>query len=247
MKREIIFFIHTRTLLGAYCLSNSSFIDKKEETFVKGANEQKCSFENINACQYIEDRSLLFQFSFSAGFASEMNNLFNAFVYAVATNRRLLIDGKEWNYGQFDDYFHLDKGHFSPVLPSSSYCKSRQFVYLKESTVWEAHLRTSRDPRGTFDPLNAVFLNLEKAREKENLTRLGTVEVKRHVAHYFWKTISSRTKQMIKQLKKNASLPREITFAIHIRQGDKIREARPVRLPSYIDAIDKLVSIHNGE
>jgi hypothetical protein len=206
-----------------------------------------CSFQNIDACQYIEDRSLLFKLSNDAGFASEINNLLNAFAYAVATSRHLLIDGKEWNYGEFDTYFDVDKGHFSPLLPNSFHCKSRKFVYLKQNTIFEHHLRTGRDLKGRFYPLNTVFINLKKMLDRQNLTPLGTIEMKRYVAHYLWATISKSTELAMKNFIKDASLPANITFAVHVRQGDKIVEAHTSPLLAYIHVIEKLASIYNGK
>src|SRR5690349_12426339 len=126
------------------------------------------------------DRSLLSELSNDTGFASEINNLLNAFIYTVATHRHLFIDAKEWNYDEFDTYFDMDIGQFASLLPNSSISKLRKFVYSKESTVFEHRLRTSRDLTGSVTLLNTV----EQVRNKQNLTRLGTIEIKRHVPHY---------------------------------------------------------------
>ncbi len=235
--------------MGAYCYSspNTDLIYDRKETFPKLNYSEICSFQYIDACQYITDRSLLFELDYETGFASEINNLLNAFAYSVATRRRLLIDGKRWNYGEFETYFDMEKGHFSPLLPSSSYCKSRKFLYLTETTVFEPNIRTSRDLRGAFDSLNTVFINFEKLRDKQNLTRLGTIEIKRHVARYLWSTITKRTERAIKKFMKDACLPHNITFAIHVRQGDKIIETQILPLLAYIHGIEKLASIYNGE
>jgi hypothetical protein len=235
--------------VGAYCYSsaNIDLIYDRNKIFPTLNSNKICSFQDIDACQHIVNRSLLFELSHEAGFASEINNLLNAFAYSVATRRRLFIDGKGWNYGQFETYFDVNKGHFSPLLPHSFYCQSRKFVYLKETTVSESHLRTSRDVGGYFHALNNVLINFEKMRDKQNLTRLGTIEIKRYVAQYLWATISRRTEGTMKKLMKDASLPNNITFAIHVRQGDKVKEAHSLPLLAYIHGIEKLASIYNGE
>ena len=239
------------TLVGLYCHSSSSaiLVQDRVKTTLSQNDRNHCSFENIDECQSISNRSILFQLSYRSGFASEMNNLLNAFDYAIATRRRFLIDKTTWNYGDFENYFDMNISSFTPVLANTSFCRSRRFVYLQEATAHEPHVYIARDSEGTFNALTAEVKRLEHQREKQNLTslKLQTIEIKRYVAHYLWKMINNTTKIMMKQLMKAANLPKNITFALHIRQGDKIREAPTIPLSTYISAIEKIAFANHSK
>lgn len=239
----------TKSLTGTYCHPNYLHLNDSPEPPSKSNNQlhskQMCSFSNIKACQQIDDSSLLFQFSNESGFASEINNLLTAFTYSVATRRRFVLDGLDWNYYPFETYFDVLKGSFSPWLPYSSYCFSRTFFYLSKELSDRhtdiQHLRTTRDLTGAFVDLNYAVRQLDNVRKMTNKTMLQSIELKRPVAQYLWRTISEETRTKMQYIMKNASLTTNFSFAIHIRKGDKLttHEGNEIPLAMYIDGLQR--------
>jgi hypothetical protein len=245
----------TAPLVGAYCYP--PYLYQRDTHIVLSSSnnqvdyDQLCSFSNIKACQRVVNRSLLFQFSNESGFASELNNLLTAFTYSVANRRRLVIDGRGWNYYTFETYFDVMQGSFSPWLPYSPICFSRAFVYLTGETSNRnsdiAYLRTTRDRTGAFVDLNLAVHQLDRIRKMENKLKLQSIELKRPVAQYLWTTISTKTREIMQRMTEEANCMMNFSIAIHIRQGDKVttEESKEIPYTAYIEGLHN-ISLKNG-
>jgi hypothetical protein len=237
---------HYPTLIGAYCFNENIPLGYIENKNVNDElNIQQCSLENIDACQHIYNQTLLFRLHWALGLTSEFNNLIRAFIYAINTRRRFLIDDQYWNYGSFSSFFNISKGHFSPWLPSSSYCLQRKFVhfinYKSNQKYIPEHLTTGRNTNGGFSSINLIMKSLEENNQ--------TLKIKRIVADYFWKTLNNEIRNSIDQYANKIQL-NSITYAIHIRRGDKlIKEAKLISTEKYINGIEYFMNkySHNGK
>jgi hypothetical protein len=204
-------------------------------------NIQQCSLENIDACQHINNRTLLFRLHWRAGFTSELNNLLRAFIYAIKTRRRFLVDDKFWNYGSFSSFFNISKGHFSPCLPSFSTCihrKSVDFInYKPDNKSLPEHLAISRDMDLSFSSLNAMMKSFGKNNQ--------TLFMKRMVADYLWKTLNNETRNFIDQYLNKIQV-NNIKYGVHIRRGDKlVMEAKNISMEKYINGIEYFMNKHS--
>jgi hypothetical protein len=63
------------------------------------------------------------------------------------------------------------------------------------------------------------------------------LKIKRTVTDYLWKTLNDEKKDFIQRHLNNIQI-NNITYAMHIRRGDKSTEADPVSLEKYIHAIE---------
>ena len=163
-----------------------------------------------------------------------MNNLIRAFIYAIKTRRRFLIDGQYWNYGSFSSFFNISQGYFSPWLPSSSYCSKRRFVhfinYEAKKNYTPEHLTIGRDVDKGFSSLNLIMRTLEVNNQ--------TLETKRIVCQYLWKRLNNQTRNFINQYANKIRL-NDTTYGIHVRRGDKlIEEAKKIPIENYINGIE---------
>jgi len=144
-----------------------------------------------------------------AGFCSELNQILIAFAYSVTTKRQFLIDSRQWNYGNFADYFNL---------PSTNYYPQSNRTFLVENNRKNDlidHLQTTRV--GT--QLGQFWLATQQ---------VHSIPIKRRVAHYLWKSMSNETFKFI-QTYRIRNLSNYI--GIHIRKGDKLmKEAREIPL-----------------
>ena len=233
-KPNINYDVHYPNLLGVFC--NQSSANHSINFVDNDLHIRQCSFNNIDACQQISNRSLLFRLDSTAGFTSEFNNLIRAFIYAIHTRRRFLIDDQLWNYGSFSTYFNISQGRFSPWLPSSTYCSQRKFVhfidYQINQTSIPEHLTIHRDINGGFGELNLKM----KSFEQENYNQL--LQIKRLVLKYVWRTMTKETRDFIEKINM-----KNITFAIHVRRGDKVKqEATVIPLDYYCQGIEYFIS-----
>lgn len=237
--QAVIYRKHYPLLIGAYCHEQTSLLHIPSNDNIHNESIiQQCSLVNIDTCQQIADRSLLFRLHNTAGFTSEFNNLIRAFIFAIETRRRFLVDDQLWNYGSFSSFFNISQGHFSPWLPSSSYCLQRKFVHFIEydgnQTSAPEHLAVSRGIGGGYEELNLKMKSLE------NHTRI--LQMKRTVAQYFWNTMNRQTRDFIIDEIKKVNL-KNLTFGLHIRRGDKLlSEAQFIRLENYINGVEYFLS-----
>ena len=242
--RTIEYANHYPTLIGLYCFTNQPPIGYiKHENINDSIHIQRCSFKNIDACQLIHNQTLLFRLHWTAGFASEYNNLIRAFVYAINTRRKFLIDDQYWNYGSFASFFNISQGHFSPWLPSSSYCSKRQFVhfiqYKSNNTHIPEHFTIARDTNGGFSTLNLIMEPFEQNNQ--------TPQIKRMAAQYLWNTINHETRHFIDYYLNELQL-NTISYAIHIRRGDKlVKEANQVSIEKYIEGVEYFMEKHQDK
>jgi hypothetical protein len=184
--------------------------------------EQKfpCSFKHISACQ-MSNRTFLYIIWGRAGFCSELNQILLAFAYSVATKRRLIIDSHQWNYGIFTDYFYL---------PSTNYYPQSNRTFIDKDNRQNDrinHLKTTRI--GT--QVNKFWLATRQ---------IQSIETKRQVAHYLWKSLSNETIKFIETCR-ITNLSNYI--GIHIRKGDKVKgEARGISSMKYINSIERILN-----
>jgi hypothetical protein len=186
------------------------------------SQKYRCSFNNIDACQSPSNTNRTFVYIIwgGAGFCSEINQLLLGFAYSVETKRRFLIDGREWNYGNFSDYFNF---------PSPNYNDLRSnYTFLVEDNRQNDlvdHLKTTRTGVQTQRYWKATRL-------------LQTMPKKRPVAHYFWKSISKETLKFIETCR-----IRNLTnyIGIHIRKGDKMKETPDVAWKRYIQVSGQIM------
>ena len=181
-----------------------------------------CSFDNINACQIsnMTKRTFVYIMWGGAGFGSELNQLILAFAYSVSTKRQFLVDSQGWNYGNFFDYFNV---------PSMKYYYQFNRTFLVENSHQNDkidHLKTTR--------IGGQVRHFWLATQ-----HLQSIEIKRRVAHYLWKSISNQTFEFIQKCKlKNVSN----YIGIHIRKGDKLKkEAHEISLNKYINITQRLL------
>jgi hypothetical protein len=244
--RAIEYVNHYPTLIGAYCFTGKPPIDYIESTNINDSfHIQQCSLTNIDACQHIHNQTLLFRLHWFVGLTSELNNLIRAFTYAINTHRRFLIDDHYWNYGSFSSFFNISQGHFSPWLRSSSYCSQRKFVHFihynaDKSKYVPDHFTVGRDADHGYTSFNVVMKPFEENNQ--------ILKIKRMVADYLWKTLNDETKDFIRRHLNNIQI-HNITYAIHIRRGDKSTEANPISLEKYVDGIEYFMNKHlqNGK
>jgi hypothetical protein len=240
--RTIHYVNYYSTLISASSFHGNASLDSIENRNLNDElNIQQCSLENIDACQHINNRTLLFRLHWRAGFTSELNNLLRAFIYAIKTRRRFLVDDKFWNYGSFSSFFNISKGHFSPCLPSFSTCihrKSVDFInYKPDNKSLPEHLAIGRDTRFGFEPLNFLMKPFEKNNQ--------TLFIKRIVADYLWKTLNNETRNFIDQYLNKIQV-NTITYGVHIRRGDKlVMEAKQISMEKYINGIEYLMNKHS--
>jgi hypothetical protein len=192
-----------------------------------------CSLANIDACQHIVDRTVIFQLADSAGFASEINNLIRTFLYAIRTRRKFIIDDRKWNYGSFTSLFNISHEYdTSWHLSMLRQCQIR--TLSKHDRNQSNHVTITRDRNGGFSTLNLLMTSYE------NTDRI--LEIKRHVAHYLWQTMNNRTRRLIEQYINEISL-NTIDYAMHIRRGDKLRqESNKTSIEQYIHAVEQLMN-----
>ncbi|CAF3404484.1 unnamed protein product [Rotaria sp. Silwood2] len=177
-------------------------------------------------CQTREtiNRTFLYIIWGGAGFGSELNQLLLAFAYSVASKRHFLIDSREWNYGNFNDYFNLQTN-----LPYSL----SNYTFITEISRKNdqiEHLKTTRTGSqvGTF---------------WQATRHLQSIEIKRRVAHYLWQHMTEETSLFIQNhIISNISN----YIGVHIRRGDKLaKEARLIPLQNYIKIIEQRKLIKN--
>lgn len=176
-----------------------------------------CSFDDISACQH-SNRTFLFIVWGGAGFCSELNQILLAFAYSVASRRRFAVNSHSWNYGRFDDYFHL---------PSSNNYSRLNFTFLVQNHRQNDlvdHIKTTR--------VGA------QVREFWYATRhVQSIPIKRRVAHHLWQSMTNETLQFI-AINRIQNLSNYI--GIHVRKGDKLKsEARLTPLNRYITTIER--------
>ncbi|CAF1508589.1 unnamed protein product, partial [Didymodactylos carnosus] len=202
-----------------------------------------CSFDNILACQYIQNRTFLYIMAGRFGFGSEMNQLLIGFAYSVATKRRFLIDSRHWNYGRFEDYFQLIRSKF--ILDE---WKNHTLKFLEEYDTENdhvPHLKTTREGAQVVKFWRAGG-NIDRIRVKQKETPIMSITIKRKVAHYLWRYMTRETYETIKSSISNAGMldyfnSNKLFYACHIRKGDKLRkEASDIPLNRYIQAIERL-------
>jgi hypothetical protein len=194
-------------------------------TFLQLSTQQRqnCSLDHISACQTrnTANRTFLYIIWGRAGFCSELNQLLLAFAYSVVTKRQFLIDSRQWNYGQFTDYFDL---------PSTNYYPQSNRTFIVDTNRENDridHLKTTR----TGSQVGKFWI----------ATRgwMQSIQVKRRVAHYLWNSMSKETLKYI-QMCKVTNLSDYI--GIHIRKGDKlVKEARAIPLNKYIKSIEGIL------
>lgn len=182
-----------------------------------------CSFNDIDACQssYWTKRTFLYIIWGRVGFCSELNQLLLAFAYSVSTKRRFIIDSRHWNYGKFSHYFNL---------PSTNYYEINNRTFIQKDTKYNTrimHLKTTR-------------IGSQVSKFWYATRSVQTIPVKRHVAHYLWKSLSKQTFTFIQ----NNRIPNLSNYiGIHVRKGDKLAsEARSVSLRKYISTIEGLIN-----
>jgi hypothetical protein len=115
------------------------------------------------------------------GFGSELNQILLALAYSVSTKRKFLIDDRQWNYGNFNDYFHLPSTNYYPQLNRTFLVENNSQNDLIE------HLQTTR--------VGTQVVKFWRATQQ-----IQTIEIKRRVAHYLWKSISNETFKFIETL-----------------------------------------------
>ena len=196
-----------------------------------------CSIDNIDACQRIENQTILFRCSDNAGFASELNNLFRAFLYAIKNKRRFLIDDQLWNYGKISFYFNTSKGNFFHSFISTTDSSLENQMVSLDNRSHVTHLVITRDKDHSFSTLNSLMNPYET-----NVTEI--ISFKRKIARFFWNLRTERTKFLTEKLLNNLRIE-NIHYAMHIRRGDKIgNEAAPIPLIRYINAVEQLMIQH---
>lgn len=237
--RAIDYSFHYPVLIGMYCFRENPPLGYTEPSVINNElSIHRCSLENIDACQEISNQTILFRLNWHAGLASEWNNLIRAFVYAVHTRRRLLIDDQYWNYGSLGEFFNISQGRFSPWLPASSYCSERQFIHLINYPIDKnfvpKHLTIGRDVNKAFTTLDLFMKPLEGALDR-------SLEARRILAQYFWKTLNAETRDFMNGYM-TSIFAENITFGIHIRRGDKLREeAKSISMEEYITGVEYFV------
>ena len=227
------------TLTNAYCSTRHLAYGYPN---VEGGHDrvhiQQCSLINIDACQRITNRTLLFRLDGTSGFASELNNLLRTFVYAIHERRKLLIDDHSWNYGSFSTYFNVSQGRFSPWLPSSPACAQRQFVHVIQSLWFDRsttpdHLMINRDMNGGFSTLNSIMKNFDSSEH--------VLQTRRIVTRYVWSTMNEQTRGYIDRRLQSIQI-QNIDYGLHIRRGDKLNsEAGFVPTEKYVEQVERLM------
>jgi hypothetical protein len=167
----------------------------------------------------ISHRKFLYVCRGNGGLGNELNQLILAFTYSVASRRQFLIDCKSWPYGVFHDVFNYQKGSRSS-LPYK-YLVANDSVNQQIKYVKVAHL-------------NEPFSSFRQATKS-----VQTIEAKRPVAQYFWRSMTRNTSASVEKcLIKNLSH----YIGVHVRRGDKLRtEAREVPLKKYIKKIEETI------
>ena len=182
-----------------------------------------CSFDQIAVCQSNgpgTNGTFLYIMGDVAGFGSELNQLSLAFAYSIKSNRQFFVDTRQWNYGNFSDYFRLGTDGFDRSLNYTMMVADNRRNQLVE------HLKTTRTgPQ--------VILFWKVTREVQNL------DLKRRVAHFIWKRMSLATSSFVEQCRlRNLSN----YIAVHVRRGDKIhREARQVPVQQYLRRMETIL------
>ncbi|CAF1538317.1 unnamed protein product [Rotaria sp. Silwood1] len=173
--------------------------------------------ENIN-------RTFLYIIWGGAGFCSELNQLLLAFAYSVASKRHFLIDSRQWNYGNFNDYFNFEAN----IFYSLSHYTFLSEINLKNDQI--EHLKTTR----TGSQVKTFWVATR---------HVQSIEIKRRVAHYLWQRMTKETKLFIQKYRiSNISN----YIGIHIRRGDKlVKEARVISLQKYIEIIERRILVKN--
>ncbi|CAF2865470.1 unnamed protein product [Rotaria sp. Silwood2] len=177
-------------------------------------------------CQAREtiNRTFLYIIWGRVGFCSELNQLLLAFAYSVASKRHFLIDSRQWNYGNFNDYFNIQT--------NLSYSLSN-YTFLTENNRKNdqiEHLKTTR----TGSQVRTFWLATQ---------HVQYIEMKRRVAHYLWQRMTEETSLFIQNYRiSNISN----YIGVHIRRGDKLdKEARPIPLQNYIKIIEQKKLLKN--
>ena len=237
--RAIDYVNHYPVLIGAYCFRGNPPLGYTETSAINDEiNIYRCSLENIDACQEISNQTVLFRLNWHAGLASELNNLIRAFIYGIHTRRRFLIDDRYWNYGSLAGFFNISQGHFSPWLPVSSYCSERQFTHLinypMDKKFVPKHLAVGRDVNRAFPTLDLIMEPLERGLDQ-------SLKMRRIVAQYFWKTLNTETRDFMNQYMRTI-FAENITFGMHIRRGDKLKEeAKVIPMKEYITGVEYFI------
>ena len=192
---------------------------------------QDCSFQNLLACQLRCNRTLTFEFSYSAGFGSEMNNFWVIYLYTIISRRALLISGDGWNYGKYDSIFKPP-----PFLNCS-----------------QIDPRLKRGPDGVLDiqpdhllvkrPYWSPIINAMSSRYTDIYMNVSYTRI---VAEQTW-AFTQSTKSEVEQIASTIlpyPLENKTYIGVHVRQGDKRRITQPLNATKYIKAVEKILVQH---
>jgi hypothetical protein len=232
-------------LTGAYC----GYINSTKISDTTDDNIDLCSFDRIDACQLIKNRSLLYLITSTSGLMSELNNILNAFVYSIATKRRFLIDGQNWNYGVFENYFDINPSGFTPYMfanNESNECIERTFIPMRRNNYQNNqnnHLLISRDGGGFF----YLLVDVVKDYDRNVFNGLLSVQRKRQATQFLWKYLYKHVIQTnIDDFRKRHPEFNEVSpfYGVHIRRGDKMlyESSSRLEIADYVKGIENLIA-----
>lgn len=180
---------------------------------------------------------LLFRIGSDAGFFSEYNNMVLAMVYCQRNNIRFLLSSKDANFSclhGWRDYFlpfgreinlyHQDTmnpRYKAPLPATGKRERIKRFLFAIQKRFWRIDLLT-------YD----VFHQVRKQHVDE-----GLIEACRQINEQIYR-FNDSTAIAVKDRINQLALPAQYV-GIHVRRGDKAREAAHTDIVKYITLIEK--------
>ncbi|MBO5404422.1 MAG: hypothetical protein J6A13_00275 [Paludibacteraceae bacterium] len=179
---------------------------------------------------------LLYRIGSDAGFFSEYNNMVLAMVYCQRNNICFLLSSKGANFAYdkgWDDYFlpfcrelnlyhqtMMNPRYEAPLPTTGKREKIKRCMFALQKKLWRIDLLT-------YD----IFHDVRKQYVDDNL-----IDACREISNRIWQ-YNKQTQDAIKQRIRTLSLP-DTYVSVHIRRGDKAREAAHTDIAKYISLLE---------
>eukprot|EP01133_Synstelium_polycarpum_P017730 gene17730-21140_t len=233
---KIIFhvFALTSALLWTYYVGYHRLAPTYSTPKPDSPYRQESSLDTFHSSQlypieYGCDRTYTFTFGGPYGFGSEINMFFMAALLARYNGRTLLINGKEWNYGDYNRLFKTDH------LPSCPNITIDELYRGNDMEIPPLTIRHAERIRGDW----IGYIRWLKT-VKENTLPFG---VFRHTVQNLYRP-SNEVRTIISWYIGNITNfnGQQDYYAVHIRRGDKTSEAQLYGVGDYLSLLESTIA-----
>eukprot|EP01129_Flabellula_baltica_P001832 TRINITY_DN1173_c0_g1_i1.p1 TRINITY_DN1173_c0_g1~~TRINITY_DN1173_c0_g1_i1.p1 ORF type:complete len:348 (-),score=54.24 TRINITY_DN1173_c0_g1_i1:68-1063(-) len=171
--------------------------------------------------QTCSEFGFVFYFYHDVGFGSEMNNMFNAALYAQMLNRTFYLNSDVWNYGNWSDFFERPHGcyydyegrqHDSVMMKGNAddFDGVQKDLYIKRDPI--IHFTVLTNGIGYIANMLEDSVFKEKGKVAKSLWRLNRL-TQAYVDAYVERVMPSEEER-----------GDSVLIGMHIRRGDKVEE-----------------------